>query len=277
MNIPKQQTSQESANKIRNLRIGSFVHTGIQLVIVIIFACYYKKYDVIQEIYDSLETILPESDKANKDTLPILRGCLRVSLSTCIFVAIGLMIWRNIYNLKFVKFFDGNAVWFNNLIFYVFYSMATPILCTMITDKKDPFYQYFVMAEIYSAFIMGFPIVIIALILVWYLWCSTAGTREVGRGYQGNTTIIYYEYNETADFGCGGSKIKKVARWGYKLLTVFGLIMPALIAICLDNYYIKAICVIEVCFNIIIFYLIKKIQVNLENEGRLNNKLINNS
>ena len=35
--------------------------------------------------------------------------------------------------------------------------------------------------------------------------------------------IIYYEYNDTGSFGCGGGSIAKIIRYTYKFMTILNL------------------------------------------------------
>ena len=132
-------------------------------------------------------------------------------------------------------------------------------------DKNDPNYIYIVCAEVYSAFIMGFGVLFIGFILVCALWSIAGSTEEVGRGYQGNTTIIYYEYNDTGSFGCGGGSIAKIIRYTYKFMTIFGVAFPVLIIICLNRWLMKTAVILEVGWNIFIFVNIKMIQKHLKN------------
>ena len=85
---------------------------------------------------------------------------------SCIPITICTIVWRIIYNLKYIKFFDGNITWFNNIIFYILYSLGSSTLCTIVRDKNDPNYIYIVCAEVYSAFIMGFGSFL--LVLFWF-------------------------------------------------------------------------------------------------------------
>ncbi len=267
-NISK--SSHETMQKVQTFFKFSLIHIAIQLSIIIIFTYYFFSFDINQEIKDSLETIFPKSDKSKStnDVVPILIGCLTFGMYTCLPVVIGTIVWRTIYNLKYIKFFDGHITWFNNIIFYIIYSLGSSILPAMVTDKKDEFYQVIAAAEVYSAFIMGFAIVFIGYILVFSLWASAAaGTTEVGRGWQGNTQIIYYEYNETEDWGCGGSKIAKIIRCTYKMMTIFGLAFPVLIIVYLNNWLLKVFVILELGWNVFMFVNIKLIQKHLQNSA----------
>ena len=116
----KCKSSPETIQKVKTFFKYSLIHIAIQLSILIIFAYYYFSYDISKEIIDSLETIFPKSDKkSNDDTIPILKGCLTFGMYTCFPIAICIIVWRTIYNFKYIKFFDGNITWINNIVFNI--------------------------------------------------------------------------------------------------------------------------------------------------------------
>jgi hypothetical protein len=264
-------------NLIKNFHIRNTIHLILQAIIMSIFGYYYFTKDWATEIEVTIKSIFSPDDKANKEVIPVTIGCLKLGCKLSLLISAGIMIWRVVYNMKYLKFFDGNVEWFNNYTFYITYSLVTPILCTMIEDKNYQFYQYFIYAEIYSAYIMAFAFVLVLGIFFFYcLIGSIGGTREVGRGYEGNTQVTYYEYTDSIDFGCGGSKIRKIVNCSYKLLTVLGCFIPILIVVFLNCYLTKIFVLVELMFNIYIRYYIHKIKQFLkkQNNSINDNRLI---
>ncbi len=261
----KLKSSEETIQKVKTFFKFSLIHIAIQLLIIIQFIYYLFSFNIYQEIVDSLELMFPKSSstKSENEYTSLLIGCLNFGMYICLPITLSTIVWRIIYNLKYIKFFDGDIIWFNNIVFYIIYSLGSSILCAVVTDKKDPNYIYIAAAEVYSAFIIGFGVLFIAFILVWALW-GGVGQTEVGRGWEGNTQIIYYEYNDTGDFGCGGSKIAKIIRCTYKMMTIFGVAFPVLIIVYLNNWLMKVGVILEVGWNIFMFVNIKMIQKYLK-------------
>ena len=81
--------------------------------------------------------------------------------------------------------------------------------------------------------------------------------REVGRRWEGNTQIIYYELTDTHEIGCGDTCIGKIVNFTYKSLIMFGIVVYFLILIAFNDILTKILVVIEGCFNIYTFVIIK--------------------
>jgi hypothetical protein len=255
----------ETIKLIQKFHLINYIQIIFQLINMVIFFIYLLKVDIYEVIKSSIEVILKEEDKANKDVNGILIFCLKFGTYFSFPGFLFGIIVRLVYNYRYIKFFDGSVIWLNNFLFYIFYSMVTPILCSMVEDKNSESYMYFIYAEIYTSFIMGFTVIIIALILVFFCFINTVGgTTEVGRSYVGHTEIIYYEYNDSHDFGCGNSCIAKIIKFSYKLLTIVGIIFPILILVLLNNYFSKIFVILEIISNIFVFISIKNIQNQLK-------------
>jgi hypothetical protein len=246
--------------KIDKFKKICYIHIVIQLCISINFLVNICNFDPYNDSKKILDKYFPITDAANKDIRPILNASIFLSCRLVIPIALFILIWKIIYNIKYLKFFDGNVIWFNNFLFFMIYSLITPLICSMISDKNYYFYIYFEYALIYLTSIIGFPIILIMCIAAATCLFNLIGSQsEVGRAQQGNTVIIYYEMNDTEDIQCGGC-IGKIVKFTYKSLVIFGLIIYIMILIGFNDIFTKVFLIMEGSFNIYNFVNIKKTQ-----------------
>ncbi len=248
----------EKKRKIRKFRILSYISSIVQIGIIIFIFLNFLNLEWEKEIDDNIKLIYPE-DQTKKDDAGkrITIFCIKYGLK-CSFILIScLIIWRNIYNYKYVKFFDGNVAWFNNYYFYLFYSTATPIFCTIAKNNSYSFYEYFVYGEIFSAYIMAFSVVLSLLVIVWFFFTSVIGeTRETGRHWEGNTQVISYEYVDNGGGSCGCYFVEKIFGKGYFILTFYGYLILILLMIGMDHILFKFMVILEFLINCYVFWLI---------------------
>lgn len=261
-------SDKEKISKIKHMRITSFICCAIQIIIIATVLYYFFENDWNQEIEENLLIAFPDdSSKENYEQVKkITRFCLIFCLKSSFFISTILIIWKIIYNIKYLRFFDGNVNWINNYSFYVFYSMTTPIYCTLVKSKDYIFYDYFVYAEIYSAYIMAFAFLFSLLVIVWFFAINNIGTtREVGRHWEGNTQIISYEFVDGPDFGCGCKYVKKIFGCSHRMLNLFGLIILCLLIAGMNNYFVKVSVIIEFVSNIYLYIIIWDLRKFLKN------------
>jgi len=261
--------SQSPYKKVYKLRLTSFIGGIIQILIIGTIFYYFSLFDWKREIEENLKIAFPdESKNSHKEVEAITKYCLIYSLYASFCFGIFFVIWRVIYNLKYLRLFDGNVNWINNYCYNIFYSMTTPIFCVIIKDKDYEFYDYFVYAEIYSAFIMAFAVIFSLLVIVWFFVINNMSqTRETGRHWEGNTQVISYEFTEGPDLGCGCYYVKKIFGCSYRLLTLYGILMLGLLIAGMNNYFIKVLVIIELLTNIYLFWLIRKLKISLKNQN----------
>jgi hypothetical protein len=246
--------------KIDKFKKICYIHIAFQFFIIINFLINQLNYDTYFNAKNILEKYFPITEAANKDILPILRASIFLSCRFVIPISFLILLWKIIYNIRYLKFFDGNVIWFNNFLFYLLYSLITPLICSMISDKNNYFYIYFEYALIYITSILGFPILLIMLIAAATCLFNLIGSRsEVGRSQEGNTIIIYYENNQTEDIQCGGC-YSKIVKFTYKTLVIFGIGVYLMILIGFNDIPTKILLILEGGFNIFCFINIKKTQ-----------------
>lgn len=267
-------------NSVDKFRKICYCHILIKFIIAIKILINLLNYDWYREAKRTLEEYyFPDpNEKTNKDILPILYGSVFLTGRAVVPLAIIIIIGRIIYNLKYLKFIDANnyVVWINNLLFYAIYSMITPLICCMITNKENYFYKVFIDIQGIFSFVICLPFLIILLIFLFHCFCNIAGsTREVGRGYRGNTEIIYYEYVDTEGIGWGGSCTGKICKWTYTLLIMLGFVVFVLMIVGFNDILMKILLIFEGCLNIYSYITIRKVreivrfnhEMNMQREG----------
>jgi hypothetical protein len=251
----------EKQKKLKRFHLINFISCGSQLIIIITIIYYFFNLDWMSEIKGNIKIAFPEDGK-DEQVKNLTIYSLKYGQNISFFLALGLIIWKFFYNFKFLNFFDENVTWINNTSFYIFYSMSTPVFCSIITDQNYSFYNYFVYAEIYASFIMVGAFLLSAIVFTFSCLVEMMGsTREVGRHWEGNTQVISMAYNnDGVDLGCGCGYIKKIMRGGYFLLSLYGFIMLGLLIVGMNIYFIKVFVGVELIINIVVFWSIKSFQ-----------------
>lgn len=270
--------------KLKKFKIVNYINSFFQLVILGLLLYLYFNLDWETEIANNIKLIFPDKEEKNhKEVRALTVFSLRYGLKSSFFIIVGLIIWKFVYNFKFLKFQNNDVNWYNNFYFYIFYSLTSPIYCTLLNkfpseipifNNNNLFYEYSFYLEIFAAYIMVFAILLSLLIIVWYFMINVIGSRsEVGRQYSGNTVTIYYENNEN-DYGCGCNYVKKIFGCSYNLLTIYGLLMLIFLIVGVSNYLLKTFVIIEMLINIYLYIVIRDLKILEKNIQR---KIINDS